>query len=167
MGQLEAFAQHADEVLNVIEMAFSEFGRVQDVVFKQLKAVDLHVELPSRTMLDTRPCALVDQLSEFARALDVSGDWLDKQKGRFEAFDNWKLEVQRIVHFGLLACKLANGIRGDLALRDSGYVIAWQRNFEAVFGKLQREYERDPTGYPLLSEFEARLTSVSRSIAGR
>ncbi|WP_176100491.1 hypothetical protein [Burkholderia cepacia] len=107
MRLLEEFAQDADGVLNRIEAAFDDYGHVQDAVFKHLKAVDLRLELPAQSILDALPRPLVDQLCEFLRALVVSGDWLDKHEVRLDAFDNWKLEVQRVVHFGVLACDLA------------------------------------------------------------
>ncbi|AWV05605.1 hypothetical protein DM992_40890 (plasmid) [Burkholderia sp. JP2-270] len=164
---LEAFAKRAEADLSPIEDAFLDYGIAEDAVFKDLKPVALHFDISPRSVLDALPLRLVDQLHEFERALDVSADWLDKHEVRFDAFDLWKLEAQRLVHFGLLACELANGIRGDLELRDSGYVIAWQRHFDAAFAKLEREYDRDPAEYPLMPEFEARLTSLAQSTAGR
>lgn len=58
-------------------------------------------------------------------------------------------------------------LRRDLDLPESAYLKAWQRHFDAAFAKLQREYDRDPTEYPLMPEIEARLTSLSQPIAGR
>jgi len=96
----------------------------------------------------------------------VMPDWLDKQEVRLAPFDVWKLELQRVVHFGLLACDLANGIRRNLDLPDSAYLNAWQQHFDVAFATLQREYDRDPADYPLMPEIEARLTSISKPIAG-
>lgn len=172
MRPLETFAQHAEEVLSTIEAAFADYGTAEDAVFRHLKPVGLRFELPPQSILDALPRPLVDQMCELLRALDVSGDWLDKHKVRFDTFDTWKLEVQRVVHFGLLACDLVSGIRRDLDLPESGYAIAWQRHFEAAFAKLQlaklqREHAHDPAGYPLVPEFEVRLSLLSHPIAGR
>ncbi|MBN3783259.1 hypothetical protein G3O06_37930 [Burkholderia sp. Ac-20345] len=164
---LEALAQHADEVLSSIEEAFEDYGTAEEAVFRNLKAVHLRFELPSQSILGALPRPLVDQLYEFERALAVSADWLDKQEVRFDVFDTWKLEVQRVVHFGLLACDLANRIRRDLDLAESVYVNAWQRHFEAAFAKVQREYAHDPAEYLLMPEIEARLTPLSQPIAER
>ncbi|WP_159069236.1 hypothetical protein [Burkholderia metallica] len=73
-------------------------------VFGYLKPVALHVDIPPQPIMDALPRPLVDQLYQFALALEVRTDWLDKQELRFEPFDVWKLELQRVVHFGLLAC---------------------------------------------------------------
>ncbi|WP_175737172.1 hypothetical protein [Burkholderia ambifaria] len=116
--------------------------------------------------MDSLPRPLVDQLYQFALALEVRADWLDKQEVRLAPFDVWKLELQRVVHFGLLACDLANGIRRNLDLPDSAYLNAWQQHFDVAFATLQREYDRDPAEYPLMPEIEARLTSISKPIAG-
>ncbi|MBN3506416.1 hypothetical protein [Burkholderia cenocepacia] len=164
---LEAVAQDADEVLRPIEAAFEDYGDVGDAVFGHLKPVALRFEVPPQLVLDVLPPALVDQLYEFERALGVSADWLDKHEVAADAFDLWKLEVQRLVQSGLLACDLANRTRRDLNLCESTYVQAWEQHFEAALAKLAREYERDPAEFPLLPAIEARLTALSRSVAGR
>ncbi|MBR8152398.1 hypothetical protein [Burkholderia vietnamiensis] len=166
MRPLEAFAKHGDEVLSPIEAAFENYGDVGDAVSGHLKPVALHFDIPPQPILDALPRPLVDQLYQFALALEVRADWLDKQEVRLEAFDLWKLELQRVVHFGLLACDLSNWIRRDLDLRGSVYLSEWQRHFEAAFAKLQRDYARDPAEYPLMPEIDARLTSLSQAIEG-
>ncbi|MBN3829809.1 hypothetical protein G3O00_40495 [Burkholderia sp. Ac-20384] len=164
---LEAFAKHGDEVLSPIEAAFEDYGDVGDAVFGYLKPVVLHFDIPTQPVMDALPRPLVDQLYQFALALEVRADWLDKQEVRLAPFDVWKLELQCVVHFGLHACDLTNGIRRNLDLPESAYLKAWQRNFEDAFAKLQREYDRDPAEYPLMPEIESRLTSLSQPIAGR
>ncbi|KVA51610.1 hypothetical protein WI61_34335 [Burkholderia cepacia] len=167
MRPLEAFAKHGDEVLSPIEAAFEDYGDVGNAVFGHLKPVALHFDIPPQPIMDALPRPLVDRLYQFALALEVRADWLDQQELRFEPFDVWKLELQRVVHFGLLACNLTNELRRDLGLPESEYLKAWQRHFDAAFVKLQREYDRDPTEYPLMPEIEARLTSFSQRITGR
>ncbi|UEP53081.1 hypothetical protein LMA00_30675 [Burkholderia ambifaria] len=132
MRPLEAFAKRGDEVLSPIEAAFEDYGDVGDAVFGCLKPVALHLDLPLQIIMDALPRPLVDQLYQFALALEVRADWLDKQEVRFAPFDVWKLELQRVVHFGLLACDHANGIRRELKLPESAYLKAWQRHFVVV-----------------------------------
>ncbi|WP_175657444.1 MULTISPECIES: hypothetical protein [Burkholderia] len=164
MRSLEAFAEGADEFLGALEEAFHDYGFAEEAVFRPLEKFHLRLDLPSSSVLDALQRPLVDQLYEFSRAIAVSAAWLDKNEVLCEdAFDIWKLDAQRVVHFGLLACDLATRIRRGLDLPESDHTTALQRHFEAAFAKVRSEFEENRTKL-LLPQIEIRLKSALESV---
>ncbi|RQT02077.1 hypothetical protein [Burkholderia contaminans] len=154
---LVAFAKEADDYHQAIDLASQEYHRHNMAAFDGLDHIHLRFDLPPETVESELSADHVDQLREFQVRLQQSAAWVSGQSEWAHKDDIYDFEMQRAIHFGSEACRLADAIRAAVGIPPFKVAAQFLASFDTQFELLAQQYAKRRGRLELIPELESRM----------
>ncbi|MBJ9696425.1 hypothetical protein [Burkholderia cenocepacia] len=162
---LEAFAKQAVGYLDGCEARAAEWCRLHDdeqddgPPIEPVEWTPLAFDASLVTDWSAVPIGIVSQCRELPLALAESNAWVHAaaKEDWVDVDDAYRLDGQRAIFYGLLACELANQIRGLITVPPSALSTETYERLQGEFEKLKRYYARSNGKLDLIPDLKTRL----------
>lgn len=158
---LEAFAKQAVGYLDACEAHIVDWYAVLegDAPREQRPWTPLAFDVSLVKDWSAVPIGIVSQCRELPLALAESNAWVHAaaQEDWVDVDDAYRLDGQRAILYGSLACELANQIRGLIAVPASSLSIDTYDRLQGELEKVKRFYVRSDGKLDLIPDLKTRL----------
>ncbi|AJY38243.1 hypothetical protein I6G56_00225 (plasmid) [Burkholderia humptydooensis] len=154
---LEAFAREANDYSAAIDDALPEYCRHDMTAFDRLDHVHLRFDLPPATVVSELSAARVDELRELREGVGQSAAWVAGQHHWTGKDDEYEFETQRAIHFGSVACRLADAMRAEVGVSPYSMTAQYLADFDAQFERLAERYAKRQGCLELIPELQPRM----------
>lgn len=159
--KLEAFAQEAFAYLYLVYAALLGYANNEEHAFDLVEGKRLEFDAGANQKWTELPIALAAKVRELPNAMAANAKWI------VDAWDTWadageayELEKQRAIHYGLLACQLADEIRREIGVAPAVLALDYLTHFTEEFEQIRANYERAKGQgqlFDVIPEIEVRL----------
>ncbi|EDT03471.1 hypothetical protein BamIOP4010DRAFT_3000 [Burkholderia ambifaria IOP40-10] len=163
---LEGFAHRASTYLYALAPVRSAYQSGDERASENLGVPHLQFDLAPDAAWSELPIQIIATIRELPSAFQVTDNWIES------IYDGWDdllqvldLREQQAIHYGLLACELAQQIRDEIQVPRSALVADYQQLFEARFRALVAREGFAPNDLDVLPELARRLASTPAGLA--
>lgn len=166
---LEAFAQEAYAYQSRVHGALACHARGDQHAFELVDSQRLEFVLDADRTWTELPVALAAKVRELPNAMAANAKWiLGAWDTWAESGDAYELEKQRAIHYGWLACQLADEIRRAIGVPPAAVALDYLTHFWEEFEEIKANYvlaKSQGLIFDVIPEMEVRLLHGSPDVA--